>query len=65
LPKYIAFDFYGVLADSFNVFLESLIKVLPSYFEKKYKLELIDISRNISLYTLDIEKRDSSYSQNI
>ncbi|MBT6539618.1 MAG: HAD hydrolase-like protein [Francisellaceae bacterium] len=56
MQKYIVFDFDGVLADSFDVFLDSLIEVQPLYFEKKSKPELIDISRNIGLNTLDVEK---------
>jgi len=54
LQQYIVFDFDGVLSDSFDVFLESLIKVQPKYFTKKTKAELKNISRFVGLNALDV-----------
>ena len=54
--KYMVFDFDGVLADSFEVFLDALINVQPKYFESKSKSELINISKNIGIDTLNVER---------
>lgn len=56
MRKHIIFDFDGVLADSFDVFIESLIEVQPRYFAKRSKDVLENISKNIGLGTLGVAK---------
>lgn len=56
MKPHIVFDFDGVLADSFDVFIESLMEVQPRYFAKRSKDVLENISKNIGLGALGVAK---------
>lgn len=64
--KHIVFDFDGVLADSFDVFMESLLEVQPKYFTKRSREVLVNISKNIGINNLGVKSdKFESFTQDL